>query len=222
MMQPGAEDFVKSLIDFSLKDRSAKRRWHITRLYMYTKLENNLLALDDEGKTCLSIAHSGDFAKILGLNKVQVTEANFPEHDMRKLEFADDQFDFVVADQVLEHVEGDPIAAFAETVRVTKPGGYIAQTTCFFNLIHQAPTDFWRFTPMALKLICDKTGVEPVNLGGWGNQLAWTYMSMGYRMSKIPENPANPLYQLGMRNEKKYPICTWVLAQKPGPDSATT
>lgn len=58
MMQRGAEDFVKSLIDFSRKDRSAKRRSHMTRLYICTKLENNLLALDDEGKACLSIAHS--------------------------------------------------------------------------------------------------------------------------------------------------------------------
>lgn len=215
MMQPGAEDFVKSLIEFALKDKKSPRRWHITRLYMYRRLENALAKHDGPDKTCLSIAKSEDFAAIMGLNQVSFTSAIYPEVDMRALPYPDNHFDFTVADQVLEHVAGDPIAAFAETVRVTKPGGFVVQTTCFFNLIHQAPTDYWRFTPMALQLICDKTGVEPVLLGGWGNQLVWSYMSMGYRMAKVPENPDNPLYQLGMRNEKKYPLSTWVVARKP-------
>jgi len=41
-------------------------------------------------------------------------------------------------------------------------------------------------------------------------------MQLGYRMEKIPEAPDNPLFALAMKNDKKYPIVTWVIGRKEG------
>jgi SAM-dependent methyltransferase len=52
------------------------------------------------------------------------------------LNFADESFDFVMCDQVLEHVEGDPQLAFDETWRVLRPGGIAIHTTVFNYSYH--------------------------------------------------------------------------------------
>ena len=182
---------------------------------MYRHLENFLAHEDDSAKRALAISHSANLAATLGLPSVAVVEANHPEHDVAALTFADQEFDFVLADQVLEHVAADPFRVLAECARVTRPGGYVVHTTCFFQFIHQTPLDFWRFTPNALRLLAESNDLEVVRLGGWGNRDAWSYMQMGYRMEKIPEEPGNPLYALALKNDKKYPITTWVIGRKP-------
>ena len=70
-------------------------------------------------------------AKRLGFADEQITDAAYPEHTMFDLPFEDGQFDAVVSDQVLEHLEGDPGDAIDETFRVLKPGGIALHTTCF-------------------------------------------------------------------------------------------
>ena len=54
-------------------------------------------------------------------------EADVKEGDALALPFADGEFDRVVAAEILEHVPAD-IAAIAELVRVTRPGGTVALT----------------------------------------------------------------------------------------------
>ncbi|MEO7350870.1 MAG: methyltransferase domain-containing protein, partial [Marmoricola sp.] len=54
-------------------------------------------------------------------------EADTKEGDALSLPFADDEFDRVVASEVLEHIHADE-AAIAELVRVLRPGGTMAVT----------------------------------------------------------------------------------------------
>lgn len=54
----------------------------------------------------LSIGESRQLLREVGLAHVAVVDADFPEHDMRDLAgFADEAFDIVVSDQVLQHIE---------------------------------------------------------------------------------------------------------------------
>jgi SAM-dependent methyltransferase len=54
-------------------------------------------------------------------------DADIKEGDALSLPFADDEFDRIVAAEVLEHIPAD-IAAIRELVRVLRPGGTIALT----------------------------------------------------------------------------------------------
>lgn len=143
-----------------------------------------------------------------------VTEANHPESDMLALRIPSESFDFCVSDQVLEHIQGNPIAAFEESVRVTKTNGYVAHTTCFMNEIHETPDDFWRFTPNALKMMAGQCGLTVLDCGGWGNKDVWSFMELGFRTARVPIDPSHPICKMAMKNDASIPIVTWVVAQK--------
>ena len=208
-----SESFLKSIIAEALKT-SSPSGWNVTRHYMYLKLHDSLRTYDGSGRQCLSISHSEFLAKLLGLRNTQLIEANYPEHDLLNLDFPDDAFEFCVSDQVLEHIEGNPYTAFQESVRVTRPGGFIVHTTCFMNEIHQTPNDYWRFTPDALRLIAETCQTTVLECGGWGNKDVWRFMELGFRTVPVPSDPSHPVCQMAMKNDDSVPIHTWVVAQK--------
>src|SRR5689334_7495608 len=109
-----SDDSINALIRWSL-DTAGHRGPHITRFSMYLALKNCLLDYDADEQTCLAISLSRPFAEhILGLRATKFTNADYPEINILNLPFPDEHFDFCISDQVLEHVEGDPVAAFKE------------------------------------------------------------------------------------------------------------
>jgi SAM-dependent methyltransferase len=215
------EDLQTALVRFAYaRTGGAVTRWQITRLCMYRTLAGTLAGADGPDRSCLCISASQPLARIVGLRQAAVEITAYPEVSLLDLPYPDASFDAVVSDQVLEHVEGNPYRAMAESLRVLRPGGHAVHTTCFINQVHGSPKDFWRFTPQALALLAEAAGGEVTLAGGWGNRAALALIELGFRMKPIPESPGNPLYQLAMRNEPDFPISTWVVARKPGGGAA--
>ncbi|MBW3664462.1 MAG: class I SAM-dependent methyltransferase [Actinobacteria bacterium] len=163
--------------------------------------------------TALSIGGSRRLLEEVGLGHAEVVEADLPQHDMRHLTaFDDETFDIVVSDQVLEHVDGDPLAAVAESFRVVKPGGLVIHTSCFLNPVHYGPKDLWRFTPYALEVAVAPHG-PVIASGGWGNPLAVLMIALGLRHTPTP--PAwHPIGRIARRTRSSWPILTWVVARR--------
>lgn len=139
-----------------------------------------------------------------------VTEADYPDVDIQALPYADESFDAVLSDQVLEHVR-KPWVAVAESFRVAKPGALIVHTTCFQNLIHgEMWGDYFRFTPDGLRSLCPENS-EIVACGGWGNRFAHLARSFGWT-PRVGRFGIGRL--LAMRNEWRAPIAVWVIARK--------
>ena len=63
---------------------------------------------------------------------------------------SDDEFDIVLAQEVLEHVES-PNAAINEIHRVLKAKGYFYLQLPFIIGYHPCPHDYWRFTHQGIK-----------------------------------------------------------------------
>ncbi len=185
---------------------------HITRYSMYRQLGALMQGVPKQGRV-LSISESGKLCEALGLASLETDEANFPEHDMLHLRFPDESYDFVVSDQVLEHVLGDPFLAVRESFRVLKPGGYVVHTTCLINPIHKYPYDLWRFTPDGLALLCQDHG-EVIETGGWGNRWVWFVVAVGLRFRPVPHSTRSPLHRIAMKNDPLWPVSTWVVAKK--------
>jgi SAM-dependent methyltransferase len=83
--------------------------------------------------------------------------------DAEQLPFADEQFQRVECDAVLEHVR-NPVQVMAEIGRVLEPGGYAHIVTPFCHPFHAYPNDYRRFTLEGLReLSC---GLEVV-AEGW-------------------------------------------------------
>ena len=189
-----------------------KGHW-ITRYSMYRKLIDLGPLLPLRSGRALSIGDSYGLAKLLSLSPVDITHANLPEYNILDLDFPDESFDFVLCDQVLEHVEGQPQTAVDECRRVLRPGGLSIQTTCFINPIHGAPKDFWRFTPEALKLLHSDWS-EIIQVEGWGNFDVWTVVKDGLRLAPIPHAKWHPLHRIAVKNDPLWPISTWIVAMK--------
>ena len=214
MTMESVQSLLNRLITFAYST-GTKSGVEMTRYYMYRALKNKLTAFDSNNKAALSISHSNNLIPLLGLHNATTVEANWPEYNLLDLSFESGTFDFVVSDQVLEHIGGNPYRAFAETARVLKPGGLFCHTTCFIMCIHGDPSDYWRFTPEALRELSTANGLDVIETDGWGNREAWSLMHMGFWTSDVPADPTNPINQIASYNEPRYPIVVWVIGRKP-------
>lgn len=188
---------------------------HLTRYYMYKQItyflkENNLLPLD--GKI-LGISNIESFRPLIS-EKAKVIDTKYPEVDMQQLPYSSNSFDYVISDQVIEHIE-DPKKAIEESYRILKKNGIAIHTSCFMNYIHRDPIDLWRFSPESLKYLC-KDFSEILFYGGWGNRVAILacLISEKFRHMTIPESKWSIRNLIATYNEERYPIVVWIVVKK--------
>lgn len=72
--------------------------------------------------------------------------------DVHALSFADASVGSVIMLETLEHV-ADPIRAMQEVRRVLRPEGFAVISSCMDTPVHEHPSDYWRFTPLAFELL---------------------------------------------------------------------
>lgn len=162
----------------------------------------------------LGISRIDNFYFLIDLKNSKLTEVDYPEVDMQNLPYENNCFDYVISDQVIEHLE-NPQKAIDESYRVLKKGGTAIHTTCFINYIHPDPKDLWRFTPQALRYLC-KEFSEIVCCEGWGNRIAILLILLRnrFRYMRIPETKWSIRHFIATYNEERVPITTWVVAKK--------
>lgn len=185
----------------------------ITRYSMYRRLAEVGPRLPFRTGSVLSISHSEKLAEVLGITPATLTQADYPDHTFLDLRFPDASFDFVVADMVLEHVEGNPQQAVDEARRVLRDGGISILTSVFDFPVHNYPGDFWRFTPDGLALL-HRGFSEIIAVGGWGNPRVWEVLKDGMFIHGVPHASWHPYHRIATHNDPSRPICVWIVARK--------
>jgi SAM-dependent methyltransferase len=127
-------------------------------------------------------------------------------------------FDSVLATEVLEHL-AEPRDALREWARITRPGGRLLVTVPFIWGIHDAPADFYRFTPFGLRHVLTVSGWDVIELrhvgGFWstfGQQLAYalrTYERGPLRHLRILPLLGVGAQRLGAAAEARWPLPAW-------------
>lgn len=74
--------------------------------------------------------------------------------DAHHLTFADGSIGTVLSADTLEHI-ANPIVALGEMKRVLRPDGLMLITSVMDFPIHDYPSDYWRFTPAAFRLLLE-------------------------------------------------------------------
>lgn len=74
--------------------------------------------------------------------------------NLHQLTFANDSVGTMILLDTMEHVQY-PFKAMEEVHRVLKPGGVIIMTSVMLCPIHAYPSDYWRFTPEAFKVLLE-------------------------------------------------------------------
>ena len=185
------------------------QRNKLSRYVMYNNIET-FFSQSRMGK-CLLIGE-GKKSPIYDMfpDETEKISTDYPEVDMINICYPDGVFDYIVADQVLEHVKY-PWKAVEECRRVLKSEGYLILTSCFLQFIHGCPYDYWRFTPDGLKILCENyKSIEMV--GGWGSLKAFNMVHKGRRGEDVPGN--KELKEVAKNNDDKYPVLVWIIARK--------
>lgn len=190
----------------------SRKSVHLTRFGMYEAIKGIGLEFPSGSSVC-SISHSSNLLDYVQANEAAVTEANYPEFNVLDLPFNDDAYDLVLADQVLEHVEGNPADAINQCMRILKSGGVGIITTCLINPIHKHPGDYWRFTPDGLANLIEGEA-EIIECSGWGNLRAVNLLHSPLRRQLVPMRTWHPLYRIATQNDPEWPIVTWIVFRK--------
>jgi SAM-dependent methyltransferase len=108
--------------------------------------------------------------------------------DLERLPHADGTFDLVLCTETLEHV-ARPARVLAELARVLKPGGALALSVPFLHPVHQAPHDYFRYTPHGLEHLLREAGLEPGAVeaaGGYFLHLYWQLQDLPAHLPLAP------------------------------------
>jgi ubiquinone/menaquinone biosynthesis C-methylase UbiE len=143
---------------------------------------------------------------------LKVTRASYPKIDCQDLPMADDSFDLVYSNQVLEHIP-KPWQAASEIIRVLRRGGLGIHTTCAFNPRHGPPhfEDFYRFMPSGLAQLFP--GVKVHELAEWGNAEAIRHnVSVDDGFGKLGGRRFDE--SIGARSDGLYPWVVWIIFEK--------
>jgi len=98
-------------------------------------------------------------------------------YDGKNIPFDDGTFDFILCTEVLEHLE-HPAKMIGEMHRVLKKDGVILVTTPFFQILHETPYDFYRYTPFALKSLVEEGGFELNSITGFSGVMGFFITSL--------------------------------------------
>lgn len=144
-----------------------------------------------------------------------ITETDYPAVNICAMPYTDNTFDYVIADMVIEHVEGNPQKVFDEIRRVLKPGGIAIVTSVFMYRIHWGPKDLWRFSPDALRYLA-RDWSHIIQASSWGNR--WMHICLLlYRKTvdiKIPSRKWSLIRKFATYNDPAYPFTTWIIVRK--------
>ncbi|MFN7709496.1 MAG: class I SAM-dependent methyltransferase [Holosporales bacterium] len=102
--------------------------------------------------------------------------------DGHALPFADDTFDAVFSQAVMEHMR-DPYLAAREIARVTKPGGIIYVESAFMQPLHAVPYHFFNTTVWGIEALFNEANVTTAITEWFGPlsfSIEWYLTSCGY------------------------------------------
>jgi len=120
----------------------------------------------------------------------------------RGIPVEDGRYDYIVFNQVLEHLY-DPQTALIELARVLKPGGRILCSAPLFYEEHEQPYDFFRYTQFAYQHMFARAElqIETIErLEGYFGTVAYMFRCMYKHLPALPSSAdlrTKPLLLLG-------------------------
>jgi SAM-dependent methyltransferase len=101
------------------------------------------------------------------------------------LPLRDAVFDTIIASDVLEHLY-QPQQMLREAFRILRPGGTAIINTPFMYWVHEAPHDYYRYTPFAIRRMAEDAGFEVLELKSIGGAGLVIVDILGKKLRRLP------------------------------------
>ena len=185
------------------------------RTTMYERLHPVVSNFQSPSK-CLFLGGRSRLAKEMpdGIEKLNTDvrgRRGLPAINAEETPYDDNQWDYIVSDQMLEHVR-KPWKAVVEMHRIVKPGGIVVCTTCSYNPVHPSPLDCYRFMPDGMKVLFED--FSSVHVDTWGSRDAMMYLMKGGKAKDYPNEPDERMKNAMESDDKKFPWMIWAVATK--------
>ena len=113
--------------------------------------------------------------------------------DASEIPVANNSFDTALMLAVIEHLD-KPKEALDECFRILKKDGILIMTIPFMYPIHDAPYDFYRYTPFAIDKMLKKSGFKIIKLYAQGGFLEfWLLSLICFLLTSIRDHLIKPL-----------------------------
>jgi len=180
-----------------------KKDMQWARVVMYRETEAYLRNLDFRSMDSLEV--SGNQWKNFGFKSYRNTE--YPEYDLCASPLEREIFNFVIVEQVLEHVP-NPRHAVENVWQMLRAGGYVLVSTPFLIRIHNFGQDYTRWSEKGLKNLLIEGGFagETIHTGAWGNRAC-------AKANFEDWVPWIPWFD-SLENQPEFPIHVWAFARK--------
>lgn len=163
----------------------------------------------DEGLKAIEFGGSNGFIAGLLEGVSYEVAPNAPAIDVHDLSaYPSDEFDVVVLDEILEHVER-PWVATEQVRRILKTGGCLITSSPFMIAEHRIPRDYWRFTKDGLRVLLG--GYSRVEAHSWGNAGSVAYLMQGMMVSTQDAIDAGAF---DLDDVEKFAVSVWAYAWK--------
>jgi SAM-dependent methyltransferase len=172
---------------------------------MNREIERFIRSLDCSQIDALEISGSGSQGRY---DFRSYRSAQYPEYDVCKEPLAQEQFDLVIAEQVLEHVLR-PDRASANVYQMLRPGGVFVVGTPFLLKVHEYPLDLYRWTEHGMRQLLETAGFTVLVTASWGNRECLS-ADMKPGLDWTVYNP----YIHSLHNEPQFAIVVWAFAEK--------
>ena len=104
------------------------------------------------------------------------------------IDIEDNKADSIVSLATLEHLS-EPQTMLNEAFRILKPGGTIMLQTPWQWKIHEAPYDFFRYSPYALEYMLGKAGFTDVKVEAQSGFFTTLFIKLTYFLSRLVRGP---------------------------------
>jgi SAM-dependent methyltransferase len=197
------------------------KRYKFSRYAMYNSIENHIKELKLQPGKAILIGDSlrGKSKSFKQIQNTALTDMlpkgcdiiapPYPDVDIQRMPYSEKYFDYVLSDQVLEHVPMPWVAA-EEIWRILKPGGITINTTCLIHPLHGLPDDYFRFTPNGLRSLFSH--FEILLAEGAGNLEAVFDCFKGGRGGRVV--PGTPREKKALKNDGKNLLHVWIIAKR--------
>jgi SAM-dependent methyltransferase len=119
--------------------------------------------------------------------------------------------DTVVSLSVLEHL-CEPQTMLNEAYRILKPGGNIVLQVPWQWWVHEAPHDFYRYTPFGLKYLFEKSGFKNINVEPSSGFFTMWFLKFNYFSTRFIRGPKPLKYAI-----KAFLAIIWSILQAAAP-----